>query len=67
MTESVNTGLWSGGFCTKGHDLSLPDAWMYRSGGNRECRECAVARLPRAVQERRKRGLFSDGIGSWKS
>lgn len=65
--NSVNTGLWVNGQCSKGHDLLAPDAWLYRSGGMRECRECAVSRLPKSRQEKRRRGLFNGGIGSWKS
>jgi hypothetical protein len=29
--------------CEKGHDLTTPDAYIYRYGGNRECRMCVQA------------------------
>ena len=32
--------------CPKGHDLTIEDAWLYGASGNRECRECALARNP---------------------
>ena len=59
--------VWPGGLCGKGHDLSAPLAWLYRSGGVRECRLCAVARLPRSQRESKKVGAFNAGLGSWKS
>jgi len=29
--------------CERGHDLTLPDAYVYFSGGTRRCRQCAEA------------------------
>lgn len=29
--------------CSNGHDLTRDGAYIYRTGGNRECRECAFA------------------------
>jgi hypothetical protein len=43
--------------CIKGHDLTTPDAYIYRNGGSRECRACAYDKLTDA-QKKRFRGEF---------
>jgi len=68
--DAVNMGLWPGGVCSRGHDLTAPEAWLYRSSGNRECRVCAVERRGkgrRKVRNDRKLGAFNGGIGSWRT
>lgn len=42
--------------CAKGHDLTQPGAYIYKSNGQRECRACN----PEAQKQRKKRGL-----GTW--
>lgn len=32
--------------CGEGHDLTGEDAFIYRNGGQRECRECAIRKKP---------------------
>jgi hypothetical protein len=32
--------------CANGHNLLAPSAHIYRSGGLRECRECAIGKKP---------------------
>lgn len=47
--------------CDKGHDLTLPNAFMYDRSGNRRCRECN----PAPQQKRRNkvvRGAFDGGM-----
>ena len=48
--------------CENGHDLTLPNAFMYDRSGNRRCRECNPApqkkRGPKPV-----RGAFDRGMG----
>jgi len=33
--------------CEKGHDLTVPDAYLYNNNGNRMCRECAIGHKPK--------------------
>ena len=48
--------------CTAGHDLRLPEAYLYLSGGGRVCRKCEqgkkAKRRPKTV-ERDITGSFS--------
>lgn len=37
--------------CSKGHDLTVEDAWIYRSSGMRDCRQCVTPNS-------KKRGKF---------
>ena len=30
-------------YCTAGHDLNQDDAYVYVTGGARQCRQCAIA------------------------
>lgn len=42
------------GTCQRGHDMSLPGAWVYRSDGKRQCRACRRL-MHRAWYERQRR------------
>lgn len=43
--------------CGGGHDLTAPDAYVYYSGGRRECRECANKTASK--HKLRQRGTFN--------
>lgn len=42
------------GTCEAGHDLTKPDAFIYRNGGNRECRQCFIQ-----SRVKKKKGIAS--------
>jgi hypothetical protein len=43
--------------CSKGHDLTAENAWLYRSSNQRECRLCAQ----NITKPQKRRGNFSLG------
>lgn len=45
--------------CINGHDLTGPDAYIYRGGGLRECRQCVEAK----ANKRAKGGKVSGSSG----
>lgn len=49
-----------GPLCARGlHDVTKPGAYLYRSSGNRECRECAkLARGWKPREGKTMRGTF---------
>lgn len=40
--------------CENGHDLTTANAFLYRSGGGRVCRQCATLELERKKKPRTK-------------
>ena len=46
--------------CPKGHDLTVPFAWLYDSQGKRSCRECAKA-VKKKERSRGTLGSFDKG------
>lgn len=45
--------------CANGHPTTKPEHYIYRSGGTRECRQCAYEKDPR--RKRRSKGDFNSG------
>lgn len=46
--------------CSKGHDLTLPDAYIILSGGLRSCRECVLG-----TKRKRPKASEKNTIGSF--
>ena len=45
METANNNSLFA--TCLKGHDLTVPDAFIYTQAGFRSCRQCTEIKKPR--------------------